>query len=603
MTKDACIEAAQRFKARHSVDATDENVIAMIHIMNAHGLDVDAAQDQSSKTGSDHGIDAWHLDLESQRLFVYQSKLSASKKAVLKAFSDLQRAGEWLEQVLIDRVLERPPQNSCLWALRNALSETTFDKLLVHFIVLSRFGNEVEDEDEYEKFVRSLVDTRLNKVTSKIEVSGEGFNLERGVPKAIKRYSIPRIPEARIDLRENSHLEIAFVALRSLVQLYRQRGDILFDKNVRLSLIKSKQAQQRLRSPMENTLEQIVDGTLSASIFPFYHVGVTISASIVSTSKNDAHLLEAETPSVINGCQTIAIADEFLRRLEKRNDKEALSRFDDIKVIAKIVVGTSQIELKEITNANNRQNPIENWQLFSNEPIHIEIETALRDVGVFYERQKGKFEAIMRKTDEAKLYPNTKGTYVSVMDLGQSIALSRSWLSLAAKPSDIFATQQSHDKVFDKSIPTYPSDIIFVTNAFKAMKRGLHKYLKMPTVAQSYSPEVFKKAIVRQHAYRLTLLRLYAARAESAMPDPHKTSLAKKAPTTLVDEVENIYRSFVRKTTDWYRSESQELDTEVSARRITAFFDQLISEFGLDPTRGPMPFTERGLDASLTEVA
>src|SRR5208337_4060561 len=111
-----------------------------------------------------------------------------------------------------------------------------------------------------------------------------------------------------------------------------------------------------------------------------------------------------------------------------------------------------------------------NWQLFSNEPVHIEIEAALKDVGVFYERQKGKFESIMKNLDSVKYYPNTNGAYIKVLDLAQVIALSRRDLQAAAKPSEIFANKENHDRIFDKSIPRYPRDMVFVSNTFRAMK-------------------------------------------------------------------------------------------------------------------------------------
>ena len=70
-------------------------------------------------------------------------------------------------------------------------------------------------------------------------------------------------------------------------------------------------------------------------------------------------------------------------------------------MIAKIVVGITSDDFKEVTNANNRQYPVEGWQLFSNEPIHIEVEQTLKDVGVFYERQEGKFDAVMHRAVNA----------------------------------------------------------------------------------------------------------------------------------------------------------------------------------------------------------
>jgi hypothetical protein len=118
----------------------------------------------------------------------------------------------------------------------------------------------------------------------------EVFNLEYGVPKEIKVYPIPKIAEARILLRKSAYLDVAFVTLSSLIELYRQRGDVLFDKNVRLSLMYNKEARDRLVSPMENTLDQITQGKMSPAIFPFYHVGVTISAASSSAKEEDAFL-------------------------------------------------------------------------------------------------------------------------------------------------------------------------------------------------------------------------------------------------------------------------------------------------------------------------
>jgi hypothetical protein len=206
---------------------------------------------------------------------------------------------------------------------------------------------------------------------------------------------------------------------------------VLFDKNVRMSLMYNKEARERLVSPMESSFEQITHGKVSPAIFPFYHLGVTISAS--SSASEDEDVLGLEAPSIINGCQTIAIANEYLRSLEQKKDELGIKQFKEIKVIAKVVVGTTNDELKEITNSNNRQNPIENWQLFCNDPIHIEIEAVLKEIGVFYERQKGKFDSVMKNAEIAKHYWNTNGTYLKVMDLAQVVALSRSQLQWAAK--------------------------------------------------------------------------------------------------------------------------------------------------------------------------
>jgi hypothetical protein len=601
VTKEKCIDAIKKFRAKHALDTSDENIIATVHLMNSYAVDVNAALDQSSRGANDRGIDAWYLDEKSGRLYIFQSKLSESRSTVVKGFSDLDRAREWLEQVLIDGHLDAvPADNHCLFNLYTKLSAAKNLLRRIHLVLLSNYDrNDLEDTSEYEAFQRGLVDSPLNSFMQEhnggISPDIEVFNLEYGVPQKIKIYPIPKIAEARIELRKAAHLDVAFVTLSSLVELYRQRGDVLFDKNVRLSLMHNKEARERLVSPMENTLDLITQGKISPAIFPFYHIGVTISAASSSTKEEDAFLC-LEAPSIINGCQTITIANEYLRRLERQKDETAQERFREIKVVAKVVVGTTTDELKEITNSNNRQNPIENWQLFSNEPVHIEIEAALKDIGVFYERQKGKFDSILKNPDSAKHYWATNGTYIRVVDLAQVIALSRSNLQSAAKPSEIFANKENHDRIFNKSISRYPRDMVFVSNIFRAMKRGLNKYLELPTHANSNAPVIFKKPIVRHHVYRLAMLYFYQTPGRANVRAEYSKSLNKIAAPKLVEDAQTFYQKIVLRTRTWYSEESKNLSIEIGKKKTDLFFDTCASELGLDPTDGSLPFSVTGLD-------
>jgi hypothetical protein len=274
------------------------------------------------------------------------------------------------------------------------------------------------------------------------------------------------------------------------------------------------------------------------------------------------------------------------------------SSFKRIKVIAKVVVGTTNDELKEITNSNNRQNPIENWQLFSNEPIHIEIESTLKDIGVFYERQKGKFDSVMKNTDNAKHYYATNGTYIRVADLGQIIALSRCNLQWAAKSSEIFLNRDNHNEIFDHTVSKYPRDMIYVSNLFKAMKRGLNKYLELPTHANSSAPSIFKKPIARMHAYYLALLYFYQSDSKRYLRADFASTLNKIASPRLVDELQPFYQRIVTKIKTWYTEESKDLTIEVSKKKMDAFFAGLATELGIDTIDGDIPFTEASIDWS-----
>jgi hypothetical protein len=348
-----------------------------------------------------------------------------------------------------------------------------------------------------------------------------------------------------------------------------------------------------LQHPLFETLEAICTGKTSPAIFPFYHIGVTISATRGEEGRN--LLFSLESPSVINGCQTITLANAFLEKLEKEADTEQkqaqLALFNEIQVIAKIVIGVSGDELREITNANNRQNPIENWQLYSNDPIHIAIELALKDNGVFYERQKGKFDSMMRVTANAASYYNTNGTYIEVGRLGQVIAFAKKELQLAAKPSLIFEQKKHHDHIFDSNVERYPNDMVFCTNLLRAFIRALTNHLRSDRYLEDGATQsIFAKPIVKAHLFYLCLIFYFQHPTVAGTRVNYATQLARKASPTLVGSIEEQFlpRTFA-KIKRWYYDESQKLDIEVSAKKMNSFFKSLFLELKLDE-RGLKPF-------------
>lgn len=598
ISKDDCIKVVKSFRAKQGVEASDENIIATIHLMNTHGMDLHAAMDQSSRSGNDHGVDAWFYDDKVNELLIYQSKLTESRTGAVRGLGDLDYARQWLEEVLINGTVTSIPDNHCLFNLYAALPKKKEVIRKISFLLLSPFEkNEIEDMSEYDEFTKGLITSKLNDYmrqvrSGKLGAGVEQYNLESGLPEKVKTYPITKIPNARIALRKNAYLDLAYISLYSLVELYRQRGNVLFDKNVRLSLINVKEAKDRLVHPLEETLGKITKGELSPNIFPFYHIGITIAAS--ASIDEDVNLMSLEAPSIINGCQTITIAHEFLKPLEKSKNDEAIERFKQIKVVAKVVVGVSNEELKEITNANNRQNPIENWQLFSNEPIHIEIEQTLKDCGIFYERQRGKFDSLMKTADNAKYYPSTNGTFIKVVDLAQVIALARNNIQIAAKPGDTFLNKQNHDQIFDTKISKYTRDIIFCTNLQKCIKRGLLNYLDLPTHANSNAPTIFRKPIVRNYATRLALLYFYQNPNKDSIRADYSRDLLKIA--SMADEMESFFMKVVSKIRNWYTAESKDLTVDVSKKNMESFFRSLETELGIDSENSPVPFGARAIN-------
>ncbi len=201
----------------------------------------------------------------------------------------------------------------------------------------------------------------------------------------------------------------------------------------------------------------------------------------------------------------------------------------------------------------------------------------------------------MRNADNAKHYFATNGTCIKVVDLGQAIALSRHSIQRAAKPSDIFLNKDNHNDTFDYTVAKYPRDMIFASNLSKAMKRGLNKYLELPTHAYSNAPSIFKKPIVRMHVYYLALLYFYQADSKWQFRADYSRSLNKNASPRLVDELHTFYQRVVTKVKTWYTEESKDLAVEVSKRKMDSFFAATATELGIDAD-GAVPFTTTGID-------
>lgn len=600
LSRDQVIARVRDFKAKHGVvEEQDENVVTTLHLMNTHKLDLHAAQDHTSRGANDHGIDGWYFDRGKSELNLYQSKLTGSKALALKGLDDLVRACEWLGKVLATGEVETRATNGGIYNLQRCLAEYRESIRTVRCVLLSPFDANEMDDEELLKFTRTdLGKSHLYKLLSErggsIDMLTEAYCFSGSSVVPPSTYTVSVKDGTALTIADRVRLDVALVSLRSLVELFRTRGTLIFEKNVRLFL-NTKDSKARLEHPMEQTLDQICAGQLSPNHFTFFHVGVTLSAHDSTKTSGD---LSLDLPYIINGCQTVNIASRFLSKLEKSKEVEKIRLFDEIQVVAKIITRASNDQLRDIANCNNRQNPIETWQLFSNDPVHGRIELELREIGVFYERQKGRFDAEIKSLRTLNTYGNTNNTFVTVVELGQVVCLCRQQLQLAAKPSEIFSHKDKHDAVFDGLVEGHPNDIVWAFNAHKAVKRGLANYLAAPSLDNEQTHQIFRKPIVKQSMHYLAMLHLY--QKKRALSANFATKLNQKAAPTLVDEAQAFYKGTVKKTKEFYLTQSKSLSVEVSWKKLKAHVDNLALQLGLD-VDGPMPFSNGRIEWEFDE--
>ena len=106
---------------------------------------------------------------------------------------------------------------------------------------------------------------------------------------------------------------------------------------------------------------------------------------------------------------------------------------------------------RRVTINNNRQNPVEPWNLHANDMIQLELQEKFQmDVGVFYERQENAFSQLSVEdleeygiTEEARAIQMLKLTQVFVLTDGQ--------VSRISEMRRIFEDDKVYEQVFRRS--------------------------------------------------------------------------------------------------------------------------------------------------------
>jgi len=413
--------------------------------------------DEGGVRGYDFGIDAFHLDRSEpqSKLIVIQAKHSDSLNYISKGFRDLEKCLPQLQVELAAVGSVVPIENKVLVNLRsdlNRLDTQVKKELNIEFVVIH-----LCDED------REIIGNRTRAAREDLkEAVDETFPDRVCVIKDIGPHEMgPQqdiiAPSPWIPLTVNTvplpvtvgHSEMYYGVgfLAELVEIYRQRRDALFSKNVRYFINKKSNIEKGAAGKMKQTLKQIcIDNSLEPEIFALYHNGVTIYARDIEPSRKE---IRVRDPFVLNGCQTIknAYLYFFTPRNRTRINEEKWKR---ILIPLRILCTKDEDVTRSVTINNNRQNAISFAALKANDPIQIQLEERFRKTKIFYERQEGAYESLEDISPEIieEEYANTRGRQVNIVDLARSIAAAAGEINFAKHRSDIFESDAAYNRVF-----------------------------------------------------------------------------------------------------------------------------------------------------------
>ncbi|MDH7515860.1 MAG: AIPR family protein [Bacteroidota bacterium] len=395
------IDKAQReLKAVHG--GSRKEYFGLLYLEKIHGVPRENAVRQIAFGGNEYGIDGFHFDGSKKNFYVFQFRDNDRCAVFRKPLRQLIDVGM---DLVFDPGRGGEKRNGFLRSLRSCLFDNIniIGQVCLHFVftgdpseaerssVLERLQEELEAK-------KSLIDRFFEgrKVRFLIEfLSPHGAGVIHP-PTREYRYTIDFPDPLERSGAGGEKLSVGFVRLMDLHRMYEGLGGQFFEWNIRGALPESETVNRAL---MDAFRRIILEGKEEPSVFSFNHNGVTLAADRV---ERDDGRVTVDHPRLLNGAQTVITFTRFLdRHGDTIRTAEAERLLRSIYVLCKFVSSAAREFITSVTVCNNRQTPVEPWNLRSNDMIQLELQDKFREeLGVYYERQEKAFSGLSEEEFE-----------------------------------------------------------------------------------------------------------------------------------------------------------------------------------------------------------
>ncbi len=189
---------------------------------------------------------------------------------------------------------------------------------------------------------------------------------------------------------------------------------------------------------------------MSPELFAFNHNGITLAVEKVDF--NDDNLI-LHSPNLLNGAQTIS---SYHRFIEENANNQILKQNHDILnqiyVLAKVVECDLNKDLDFVTTvtiSNNRQNPVDPWNLRANDKIQCDLQDKLKEAGIFYSRQENAFSHYSQTELEDMEVDISKD--IRIKPLAQTFLAIQGEVDKMSRLTEIFENQNYYASTFRDS--------------------------------------------------------------------------------------------------------------------------------------------------------
>jgi len=131
-----------------------------------------------------------------------------------------------------------------------------------------------------------------------------------------------------------------------------------------------------------------------------------------------------------------------------------INELKSIKVLAKIIVSLDKKFVTNVTICNNKQNPVEPWNLHANDDIQTQLEDKFRnevnaELGIGYERLENYYNNM--RDDELEEMGIQFGRKMDMLTMAKTILAMQGEVAKMSSLNEIFESEKEYEKVFRAS--------------------------------------------------------------------------------------------------------------------------------------------------------
>jgi hypothetical protein len=452
MINDRLIAQAYQ-ELREKCGGLKEDCFGLLYLEKEHKVPREKALNQIAFGGNDYGIDGFHFDEERRNLYLFQFKYSDSYAQFKVSLQRLIENG-------MERIFVAPnkddAKNQILTQLRGCLLEnrSIIEQICFRFVFTgdaeeaerSRVLDKLREDLENKKY---LVDQFFGDHEVRLIVEFRSSTGRIGsvrTPRHTTSFDLPITDLVVFDGPDGQKMHIGFIRLADLHRMHEELGSRFFDSNIRYGLGES----EAVNRAISNALKQIViNQSEDPSVFAFDHNGITLFAEKMEPLNGRSRLT---APRLLNGAQTVTTTAGFLKA-NKDNPKlnDGKKTFETIRILCKVITDADQKFVTRVTINNNRQNPVEPWNLHANDMIQLELQDKFRsDLRIYYERQENAFDQLsVEDLEEYGIEEETKA--VQMLKLTQTFLVTDGTISRISHLRQVFEDDRVYEQVFRQS--------------------------------------------------------------------------------------------------------------------------------------------------------